>query len=206
MLRRVLLGLLTAAVCAAAISACATRPPSQTQNICDIFREKRSWYKAAAKSRDRWGTPIQVQMAIIKQESTFRFNAKPPRKKLLGVVPWKRKSSAYGYAQVKDETWDWYRSKTGRRGADRDDFSDAIDFVGWYTNLTQKSTGVSKWDGYGQYLAYHEGHGGYKRRTFANKAWLIDTAQRVDANAKEYGAQLKRCENSLKRKKRFLIF
>ena len=135
------------AVCALAVlTACATKPPENVADICAIFEEKGGWYKAAKKSEKRWGTPIHVQMAIIKQESTFKFNAKPPRQKLLGFIPWTRPSDAYGYAQALDSTWKRYQSETGRRFAQRDDFDDAIDFVGWYTNNTQKAVGVSKWD------------------------------------------------------------
>ncbi|MEM9300721.1 MAG: transglycosylase SLT domain-containing protein, partial [Pseudomonadota bacterium] len=154
------------------LAACASRPPAQVDDICAIFEEKPRWYKDALASEERWGTPVHVQMAIIRQESRFRSDARPPREKLLGVVPWKRKSDAYGYAQVKDATWDWYRDKTGRRGAKRTDFGDAIDFVGWYTTVSQQQLGLSKWDPYGQYLAYHEGHGGYERGTWRSKGWL----------------------------------
>lgn len=180
-----------------AIQGCATTPPANVENICAIFEEKSNWYKAAKKSRDRWGTPIHVQMSIIRQESTFKFDARPPRKKLLGFIPWKRPSNAYGYAQALESTWAAYKRDTGRRFADRDDFKDAIDFVGWYTHQSQKLVGISKWDPYNQYLAYHEGQGGWKRKSFRNKRWLKDTARLVDYRAKEWGAQLDRCEANL---------
>ncbi len=176
---------------------CATRPPTDTGSICAIFAEKPRWYGAAKASQQRWGTPIHIQMAIIHQESRFVSNAAPPRRRLLGVIPTTRPSSAYGYAQVKDETWDWYRRDTGHGGADRDDFADAIDFVGWYSDVSRNNVGLSKWDPYGQYLAYHEGHGGYARKSYESKAWLMAVARKVDSRAKEWGAQLKRCENSL---------
>ena len=176
---------------------CTPSRPENVENICSIFEEKSDWYKAAKKSEKRWGTPIHVQMAIIRQESTFNFDARPPRTKLLGFVPWKRPSDAYGYAQALESTWDWYREDSGRRGADRDDFDDAIDFVGWYTNKSNKVVGISKWDPYNQYLAYHEGHGGWKKGTYKRKDWLKDTAQRVDYRAKEWGGQLARCEDDL---------
>jgi hypothetical protein len=187
-------------LCAAwlAISAaCATTPPANVEDICAIFDEKGSWYKAARKSEKKWGTPIHVQMSIMRQESSFKFNARPPRGKLLGFIPWKRPSDAYGYAQVLDSTWKWYRDDTGGRFADRDDFGDAIDFVGWYTSLSQRTQGISKWDPYNQYLAYHEGPGGWQKKTFPKKRWLMDTARKVEYRAKEWGAQLKRCEADL---------
>jgi hypothetical protein len=178
-------------------AACATTPPANVEDICAIFDEKGSWYKAARKSQKKWGTPIHVQMSIMRQESSFKFNARPPRGKLLGFIPWKRPSDAYGYAQVLDSTWKWYRDDTGSRFADRDDFGDAIDFVGWYTSLSQRTLGISKWDPYNQYLAYHEGHGGWKKKSYRKKRWLTDTARKVEYRAKEWGAQLKRCEADL---------
>lgn len=175
------------------ISSCSHKAPTQINNICNIFSEKHRWHKHAKKSTKKWGTPIHVQMAILQQESAFKYDAKPSRKKLLGFIPWKRQSSAYGYAQVLNETWKEYAKQTKNWGADRDDFKDAIDFVGWYTFHTQKQTNVSKWDAYNQYLAYHEGRGGYMKQTYKNKKWLIDVARKVDNNAKRYASQLKTC-------------
>src|SRR5690606_7411696 len=103
-------------------AACATTPPRDIENLCAIFEEKPRWYKDAKKSEKRWGTPIHVQMAIIRQESSFRFDARPPRRKLLGFIPWTRPSNAYGYAQVLKSTWQWYEEDTGRWYADRDNF------------------------------------------------------------------------------------
>ena len=179
------------------IAGCATSPPANVENICAIFDEKQRWYRAAKASEQRWGTPVHVQMAIIRQESTFQFDARPPRNKLLGFIPWRRPSDAYGYAQALETTWQQYKDETGRRFADRDDFRAAIDFVGWYTDASQKAAGISKWDPYNQYLAYHEGAGGWSRNTHSGKGWLIDAARRVDYTAKEWGAQLNRCEDDL---------
>ncbi len=179
------------------LGACGTNPPANVENICAIFKEKDNWYKAAKKSEKRWGTPIHVQLAIIRQESTFKFDAKPERRKLLGFIPWKRPSSAYGYAQALDSTWELYERDTGRRWADRDDFDDAIDFVGWYTHLSQRTVGISKWDPYNQYLAYHEGQTGWKNRSYRSKGELKQIARRVDYRAREWGAQLRRCEDDL---------
>lgn len=180
-----------------AAGGCASSPPENVENICGIFEEKRRWYKAARKSEKRWGTPIHVQLAIIRQESSFRFDAKPPRTRILGFIPWTRPSDAYGYAQALESTWKAYKDDTGRRFADRDDFADAIDFVGWYTDLSARTVGISKWDPYNQYLAYHEGQGGWRRRTYRNKGWLKDTARRVDHRARAWGEQLRRCEDDL---------
>ena len=176
------------------IASCAHKKPRNINDICEIFDQKYRWYKHAKKSTKKWGTPIYVQMAILQQESGFTYDAKPGRKKLLGFIPWKRKSSAYGYAQVLNATWKEYIKQTKNRGADRDSFKDSIDFVGWYTFNTQKITKVSKWDAYNQYLAYHEGRGGYLKGTHNRKPWLLKVARKVDNNAKQYAAQLKTCK------------
>ncbi|MGW8309684.1 MAG: transglycosylase SLT domain-containing protein [Thiogranum sp.] len=190
--------LLAAAAAAGTLMlACSTSPPKNISDSCEIFEEKDDWYEAAHDSYERWGVPIQVQLAIIYQESRFVHDAKPPRKKLLWVIPWTRLSSAYGYGQIQDSTWDWYRKSTGRRWADRDDFDDVADFIGWYGDVSHRKLGISKWDAHNQYLAYHEGHGGFKRKTYEKKPWLIKVAKKVDARAREYGAQLKACEDSL---------
>lgn len=185
-----------AALITVAAAGCATAPEN-VENICAIFEEKGGWYKDAKKSEKRWGTPVHVQLAIIHQESTFDFNARPPRTKLLGIIPWKRPSDAYGYAQALESTWDRYQKDTGRRWAERSDFGDAIDFVGWYTNLSQQVAGISKWDPYNQYLAYHEGQTGWMKKSYRFKGDVKSAARRVDHRAKEWGAQLKRCEDDL---------
>ena len=171
--------------------------PDDVENICSIFEERPGWYDAAKKSEARWGTPKHVQMSIIRQESSFIFNARPPRRKLMGFIPWKRPSNAYGFAQALDGTWERYLKETGKESADRDDFEDAIDFVGWYTNMSNTSAGISKWDPYNQYLAYHEGQSGWVRKTFEQKAWLKGKARRVDHRAREWWGQLQNCEDDL---------
>jgi len=184
---------------ATTITGCGTTPPKNTGNACSIFAEKDDWYEATRAAEKKWGTPVQVQLAIIRQESGFRHDAKPPRDTFLGVPMMWRVSDVYGYAQATDDTWDWYVDETNNWFADRDDFEDATDFVGWYTNVSQRLLGISKWDAYNQYLAYHEGHGGYKRGTFKSKPWLISTARRVAGYAKTYGEQLRGCRDQLER-------
>lgn len=174
--------------------------PSDIDNICTIFEERRDWYTAARRSEQRWGTPVHIQMAILHQESSFRFNARPPRRQLLGFIPWTRPSNAYGFAQALDGTWQRYQESTGRLYADRDDFYDAIDFVGWYTHLSNQSVGISKWDPYNQYLAYHEGQSGWRQGSHDSKAWLAGTAKRVDKRARRWWAELQGCESDLDRR------
>ncbi len=193
---RVLLVLL-----AVLMAGCATRPPSNPENICAIFEEKdgwfEDWFEDAEAAEDHWKIPIPVMMATMHQESKFQAKAKPKRKRILWIIPWKRPSSAYGYAQVLDETWDVYRKDTGNGGADRDEFDDAIDFVGWYHDRSAKKLGIGRSDANRLYLAYHEGHGGYARGTYQKKKWLLDVAKKVEVRSKTYGTQLAKCRDDL---------
>jgi len=136
-------------------------------------------------------------MAIIYQDSGFDRKAKPPRNRFLWIFPGSRPSTAYGYSQALDTTWDAYRQDTGNHGADRDDFGDAIDFVGWYNYKSHKYCGIKPNDAYHLYLAYHEGHGGFNRRKFKNKTWLKKVAKKVSKRSNTYRQQLQRCQKRL---------
>jgi len=179
------------------IAGCTTAPPRNIDNSCAIFEEYRGWYRATKTVQERYGVPQHVQLAIVHQESKFDAEAVTPRRYLLGFIPWRRASTAYGYAQVKDETWAWYQRKSGNWSADRDDFADAVEFIGWYADLSQRTLGLSKWDARQQYLAYHEGHGGFQRKTYLQKPWLMGVAKKVQARAQRYAAQLKTCRDDL---------
>lgn len=193
------------AVLAFVLVGCTTAPPKKVSNICSIFQEKSGWYQAAKKSEKRWGASIPLMMAFMHQESRFVSQAKPPRKKILGFIPGPRQSSAYGYSQAQVGTWKWYEKSTGNWGADRDDFQDAVDFIGWYNVQTKKKNGVSLSNTYGLYLAYHEGHGGYKKKSYNKKPWLKKVANKVAAQTKTYAKQLRSCEANLD-KKRFKLW
>ena len=181
------------------LSGCATTQPSNHANICDIFAENRSWYRAAIRAEKRWQVPPPVTMAFIYQESAFQARARPERTRLLGIIPWKRPSSARGYAQALDGTWSEYRQATGNWRARRSNFADATDFIGWYNHHSQRRNRIPPTDARNLYLAYHEGHGGYARGTYRNKPRLLNTANRVQQNANRYQRQYDQCEKELSR-------
>ena len=182
------------------LAGCTTTPPKNAESICAIFAEKDDWYDEARASFKKWGTPIPHLMAIVYQESSYRAKIRPPRKRILGFIPGPRPSSAYGYSQATDPTWDEYRRSTGNRGADRDDWEDTMDFVGWYNQRSYRRNAIAKHDVYRQYLAYHEGHGGYARGSYRSKKWLQSVARRVEGRAKRYASQLQHCEKALQDK------
>lgn len=183
------------------LAGCATvKRPHNVNNICAIFRQYPDWYWATQQAEKRWGVPISVQMAIMHQESRFAAKARPARRKLLWIIPWTRPSNAYGYTQALKMTWKHYKKSTGHRWVSRNDFSDATDFVGWYVDQAWRQAGIAKTDAYRLYLAYHEGVGGYQRKTYLKKEWLIRVSQRVKRRATTYRSQLQSCQSSLKTK------
>ena len=186
------------------ITSCASSPPQNPDNICLIFEEKRSWYKAAIQTQKRWKLPPHVLMAVVYQESSFDSNAKPEREKLLGFIPWKRPSSAKGYSQALTDTWDDYKDETGNSRASRKSFKDSADFIGWYASKGYYQ-GFDKNDARSLYLAYHEGYGGFKKKTYRKKQWLIKVADRVQLRSGRYESQYWKCSKELK-KKRFFLF
>ena len=174
------------------IGGCASAPPRYPNNACKIFKEKSGWYKHTRRSAKKWKVDASVLLAIMRQESGFNANAKPRRKRFLGI-PLGRPSSAFGYPQAIDSTWNLYRRRANNYIAYRDRFSDAIDFIGWYVAQTRKRLRIVPRDAYRNYLAYHEGWSGYAQRTYNRKKWLKTVAKRVATWARRYRTQLARC-------------
>ena len=168
-------------------------PPRDPENACSIFKERPHYQQALKASERKWGVAIPVQMALIYQESTFRATARPPKRYVLFIIPKGRASSARGYAQALDGTWDEYRDGPGRAGASRSNIRDAADFIGWYVSSNNSALGISNSDARNSYLAYHEGRTGYRRGTHLSKSWLLSTADAVAVRAARYEAQLISC-------------
>ncbi|AXT28099.1 lytic transglycosylase [Ruegeria sp. AD91A] len=185
----VLLGVLLLASCGGG----SKQPPSRLNDACSIAREKPDFIKAFKNTERKWGVPVHVQMATIYQESRYKHDARTPHRYVLGVIPMGRQSSAYGYGQALDGTWEQYQRETGKRRAKRDRIRDASDFIGWYMNKSYERNGIHPSDTRNQYLAYHEGHTGYARGSYNNKSWLLNVANDVDARAQLYQAQLANC-------------
>src|SRR6056300_1059076 len=177
--------------------------PKNTSNSCSIFNERYLWFKHASKSEKKWGTPVYLQLAIIKMESDFDRLAKPPRQKLFKVIPYKRPSSSFGYSQAIKGTWQQYKNETGNKYATRARFKDSVDFIGWYTNKTESILKIPKTDAFNQYVAYHEGWGNYKN--YKKNKKIIRLAKRVEKQANLYKKQLIECSNTLSTNK-YIIF
>ena len=184
------------------ISACSSIPQN-TSSSCSIFDERYLWYKHVKNTKKKWGTPIYVQLAIIKMESDFDWLAKPPRYKLFKIIPFKRPSSSFGYSQAVNGTWEQYKNETGNKLATRARFKDSVDFIGWYTDKTESILKISKKDSFRQYIAYHEGWGAYKN--YKSNQKVIGLANKVKKQANKYKSQLKKCQKRLNKNK-YIIF
>lgn len=178
------------------LSGCATRPHS-INNVCAVFEQQDGWitnWQRSAKAAERQhGIPMAILMATIRKESGFQSNARPPRTKLLGFIPWKRQSSAYGYAQALDGTWEQYKRERGGFSASRSKFADAVDFVGWYHGKTVSTYGVAPNDAYSLYLAYYSGWSAFGKGSWRSNASLKRTARDTALMAQSYERQMASC-------------
>lgn len=176
-----------------------TKTP-KASNLCHLFLKTPRWLWAAEKAEHRWRVPMSLLMAVIYQESHFRRGAAPKRTKLFNSIPWLRPTSAEGFAQATNETWRVYCRNRQRFSANRDDFSDAVDFVAWYVSYAHQKLRIAKNDPYRAYLAYHEGITGYKRKSYRAKFWLRIVARKVRRRSYRYHRQLVQCLHTLPKK------
>ncbi len=201
MMQQSLIRKLVVVLVASMVSGCAVfapSPPQDQSDVCEIFREQPKWYDYAKSSQKEWGTPVATQMAFIQQESSFRSHVRPPRTRLLGFIPWSRPSSAYGYAQAQDPVWGEYRADAGSLFARRTHMKHATDFIGWYNHRTHQRLGISLHNPEHLYLAYHEGHTGYRNGSYRAKPTLQRVARSVRDQANRYQNQLSECESEFK--------
>ena len=184
------------------LSACSS-VPRNTKNSCEIFKERYLWYKHSKASYKKWGVPIHIQLAFIKKESNFNWLAKPERIRLFKIIPYKRKSSSFGYSQAIKGTWQQYENETGRKLATRMRYKDSVDFIGWYISKSSKILKIPKTDPYRQYLAYYLGWKDYKNSKHNKKAIIY--AKSVRETSSKYRKQLTVCKKNLNKKK-YIIY
>ncbi len=179
------------------LAGCGSTPPGAINDMCAVFDQRsgffNDWYSEARRAEKRYGIPVHVMMATIRVESGFDGDARPPRKKFLGIVPGKRPSSAFGYSQALNGTWDQYRRETGRGMARRTDFGDSIDFVGWYYSKTVQKYGVPPDDAFTLYLSYRYGWTGFSRGNWRSDSGAMKSAARTANFADTYAFQLAKC-------------
>jgi len=190
--------LVVSAILMLLVSACSSlgsvsSKPHTPDNLCGIFAQFKDWQTSAISSEQQWKIDQSISMAFINHESDFNAKARPPRKRTFGIIPGKHLSSAYGYPQAINGTWLMYKQLTGYTNAQRTDFNDAIDFVGWYNARSVRLNNIQPNDTYNLYLAYHEGHGGFANKSYLAKPWLLNVAQDVAHQAERYRRQLDFC-------------
>lgn len=169
-------------VIAAVCSVGPARAASNIHDACTIFQERTLWHAAANEASEKWQVPVPVILAVMYQESRFKALAAAER------------SSAYGFAQALDGTWGWYKKAVKAETAKRTSFADSADFIAWYMVQTKKRVGLPMRDVAHHYIAYHEGHVGYKSSRWAKKPRLLDISQKVARMASMYEGQLRACD------------
>ena len=179
--------------------------PKYPQNACKIFGENYLWYKSIKKSSETYDAPIHIILAFVNKESGFNRWAKPKRKKLFKIIPYKRPSSSFGYSQAVNKTWELYKVETQNPLALRSRFKDSVMFIGWYMKKTYKINKIPLNDSYRQYLNYYLGWGNYAKKIYKTDKKAIIYAKNVEKQSKIYRSQLKECKKSLNRNK-YIIF
>ncbi len=178
--------------------------PKHPQNACKIFGQNYLWYKSIKKSSEAYGAPIHIILAFVNKESGFHRWAKPPRKKIFKVIPYKRPSSSFGYSQAVKKTWELYKSETNNPLALRTRFTDSVNFISWYMHKTNKINKIPLNDPYRQYLNYYLGWGNYAKKVYKTDKNAIIYAKKVQEQSKIYKKQLTECQKNLNNK--YIIF
>ena len=180
------------------LSGCAKEYSYQdyTDDICKVVNGHFGWRSSLKKTQQYYAISPGLVLSVIFHESSFNANARPPATKVMGFIPW-QSATAFGYAQIKNETWAWYKSHNPGYFQSRTQFSDATQFIGWYHQVFLARL---KKEGYRHpvsdadfYISYHEGIGGFLHQDWQKKDWLVKKAERVDQLAQRYNQQLKHC-------------
>ena len=171
-----------------------SKTTSNHNDACKMMKENPDWFESVSDSYKKWGTPMSVQLAFVRQESSFRHDAKPIRKNKWYEWGENYHSSAVGYSQALDGTWRDYEKRTGQSNMDRNSFRDSTDFIGWYNQQSRKQLRLSRTDAYSLYIAYHEGWGGYRRGSYKNKEFLKSAGWKVNKWSHTYSKQLNNCK------------
>jgi len=178
--------------------------PKYPQNACKIFNEKYFYLKYTRASSKKWGVPISSILAVINKESSFKRFAKPKRKKLFKIIPYRRPSSSLGFSQAVNKTWDLYKKENNKPAAMRISFKNSSDFIGWYFWKTNKINKVSLKDTRNMYLNYYLGWTAYQNKAYEKDRKAVIFAKNVEKQAKIYKNQLRECKSILN--KNYIIF
>ncbi|ODN43964.1 transglycosylase [Piscirickettsia litoralis] len=154
----------------------AGKTKAKLEDICWIFQHQPNWKRSAYKASNRWKIPVNILMATIYQESRFRSNVKA------------KTSSAYGFAQAVDSIWAQYKKSRHIPHANRRNFNDSIDFIGWYFDKVIKRYKVSPHNTQQLYLYYQLGL--YHRHAPVSSKKI---ASKVAHLATQYRKQLDQC-------------
>ena len=171
-----------------------SKTTSFPNDACKMLKENNDWKDAVIDSYEKWGTPISVQLAFVRQESSFRHNARPIRKNKKYETGVNYSSTAYGYSQAINGTWADYKNRTKQYHRMRESFRDAVDFIGWYNYNSRSILQLSSTDAYSLYLSYHEGWSGFKNKTYDKKGFLKKAGWKVNKWSHKYSEQLNECK------------
>ncbi|MDD2869405.1 hypothetical protein [Neomegalonema sp.] len=165
----------------------------EISDVCRLMKARPHWWNALLDAERRWEAPPHLTLAIMWRESSFIADARPLKQGFFSFLPAQRLSSAYGYAQALDGTWAWYLRETTRKGARREAFADAADFIGWYLDRTRRDLALPFEEIFDHYAAYHQGHAGYARGGWRENPVVTTPARDVVRQAQIYERRMSDC-------------
>jgi len=80
---------------------------SSLDNACKLLSERVGWFTIADDASKKWKVPVPVLLAVMYHESRFKADASP------------KTTTAFGYAQALDGTWEQYKTATSASSARR---------------------------------------------------------------------------------------
>lgn len=177
-----------------------SKSTTHPNNACKMLKENPDWYASLLAAQNKWKTPMYITLGMMRQESAFKHDAKPIRKNKWYEFGYHYQSSATGYSQALNGTWKHYMNDTNSYFANRESFSDATDFMGWYNHTSNKQNKIAFNDPKNLYLAYHEGWNGYNKKTYEKKGkeFLKRATKNVAIWSEKYKKQLNNCTLSEK--------
>lgn len=140
--------------------------------ICELLDENDEWVGPAVKLKERYGTPLSLALVLLE----------PPLSDL-----------DKKHVRPRASDWDEYRIRSERWDASPYNPDDALDFIGWYTQLSTQRNNLN-WQGAGDhYLALRLGHGDFHRFDAEKYPELTKQAEHIQVRAERWERELQGC-------------
>jgi len=156
------------------LSGCFGSSTKQQLQICDELDANDEWIEPAVNAQQKYGTPLALSLSLLE-------------------LPLSKLEKKHVRPRMSD--WDEYRIRSERWDAVPSNPQDAVDFIGWFTQLSQKRNSLAWHEAGEHYLALRLGHGGYHRFDATKYPELSQQAKGIDARSKRWSKELAACKH-----------